>query len=372
MTAHQALQPLSVNTARNWILSGLVLIALIALTDFSVAQEVRPAVKVNQQTDAVRTVSQQISSEVPLVIAHRGASGYLPEHTTESAAFAHALSADYIEQDVVLTKDGVPVVLHDVTLDAVTNVADVFPDRAVDGKFYVFDFTLAEVQQLRVLERESSTRFPRQAGEFRISTLVEHIQLIQGLNKSRKRNAGLYVEIKKPTLHRERGLDSSKAVLKILADFGYSKREDRVFLQCFEESECQRLRTELKCGLPIIQLYSKVPTADQLAAAARVVDGIGVPLTAVVSGVNNGKPIITTTVQDARKLALLVHVWTLRDDRLPEFADNCDQMIDWLVKDGGVDGIFTDHPDTLVTWRARMQRQGKLDGPFHLLRDRVK
>ena len=347
-------------------------LAMAVLIDACVAQDAKPHTQIGRRSHAINTISQKVSDEAPVVIAHRGASGYLPEHTTESAAFAHALSADYIEQDVVLTKDGVAVVLHDVTLNSVTNVAKVFPDRAVDGKFYVFDFTLLELQQLRVQEREACKRFPRQDGEFRISTLVEHIQLIQGLNTSRQRNTGLYVEIKKPALHLSRGLDSSKEVLKILADFGYSTAQDRVFIQCFEEAECLRLRTELKCRLPLIQLYSKAPSVDQLAAAARIVDGIGVPLTAVVMGVKNGQPDITAIVQEAHKLALVVHAWTLRDDRLPEYAESSDQMIDWLVKDGGVDGIFTDHPDTLVTWRSRMHRQGKLNGPFHLLRDSAK
>ncbi|MEZ6127638.1 MAG: glycerophosphodiester phosphodiesterase family protein [Planctomycetaceae bacterium] len=101
-------------------------------------------------------ISQTLNAEIPLVIAHRGASGYLPEHTTESAAFAHALGADFIEQDVVLSKDGVAVVLHDITLNATTNVAELFPDRAVDGKFFVFDFTWEELQTLSVSERQTA------------------------------------------------------------------------------------------------------------------------------------------------------------------------------------------------------------------------
>jgi glycerophosphoryl diester phosphodiesterase len=90
----------------------------------------------------------------PLVIAHRGASGYLPEHTLAAKAYAHALGADFIEQDLVLTKDDVPVVLHDIYLDTVTDVAVRFPERKrADGRFYVIDLTLAELKQLRVTER---------------------------------------------------------------------------------------------------------------------------------------------------------------------------------------------------------------------------
>ena len=95
----------------------------------------------------------------PIVIGHRGASGYLPEHTTESAAMAHALDCDYIEQDCVLSRDGVPIVMHDITLDDLTNVATVFPDRKrSDGHWYVFDFTLAELRLLRITERRSPGR----------------------------------------------------------------------------------------------------------------------------------------------------------------------------------------------------------------------
>ena len=113
----------------------------------------------------------------PLVIAHRGASGYLPEHTLAAKAYAHALGADFIEQDLVLTKDDVPVVLHDIYLDTVTDVAVRFPERKrADGRFYVIDLTLAELKQLRVTERFNAKsgarvfagRFPAGQAEFRV------------------------------------------------------------------------------------------------------------------------------------------------------------------------------------------------------------
>ena len=112
----------------------------------------------------------------PLVIAHRGASGYLPEHTLESAAYAHALGADYIEQDIVMSRDGTLVVLHDIHLETTTDVAARFPDRKrPDGRFYALDFTWDELRSLRVSERfDPKTgaavfprRFPAAAGAFR-------------------------------------------------------------------------------------------------------------------------------------------------------------------------------------------------------------
>ena len=315
----------------------------------------------------IQAVSQTIGREIPLVIAHRGASGYLPEHTQESAVFAHALGADYIEQDVVMSKDGVPVVMHDVTLNSITNVADVFPGRDEDGKFFVFNFTWAELQKLTVHERESAGRFPADSGNFRIATFEQHVQLIQGLNKSRDRNAGLYVEIKKPGLHHSRGLNSSAAVLKILQKYGYADPDARVFLQCFEAAEVVRIRMELKSRLQIIQLFSRTPTDSQLAETAKYANGIGVKISSVVSDAKNGKATLTDLVKAAHQQLLLVHVWTLRDDALPKFTDTPEELISYLVKDGGVDGIFTDHPDTLLAWRIKMNRQGRLKGPFHLL-----
>ena len=138
-------------------------------------------------------------------IAHRGASGYLPEHTLQAAAYAHALGADYIEQDVVLSKDSVPVVLHDIYLNSVTDVKKKFSNRKrEDGNWYVTDFTLSELKELNVNERLHSNgmeavypnRFPISKGNFQVSTLSDHIELIQGLNVSTKRNVGIYPEIK--------------------------------------------------------------------------------------------------------------------------------------------------------------------------------
>lgn len=357
------------STALRLVVAGAVANFFAGAILHAQAQSTKPAsaVKHNQTTAEVRSVSQTISNEVPLVIAHRGASGYLPEHTQESTAFAHALGADYIEQDVVLSKDGVPVVMHDITLNSVTNVAEVFPGRDEDGKFYVFNFTWAELQQLEIRERAASGRFPASKGNFRIGTFEQHVELIQGLNESREHNAGMYVEIKKPGMHLSKGLDASAAVLEILTKHGFTDADDRIYLQCFEASEVRRIRTELKSKLPLIQLFLKTPTDSQLAEAAAVANGIGVKISTVVTGVEDDKPELTDLVRLAHEKVLLVHVWTLRDDALPKYAATTEDLIGFLVRDAGVDGIFTDHPDTLLSWRTKMHRQGKLNGPFHLL-----
>ncbi|MFN8706949.1 MAG: glycerophosphodiester phosphodiesterase [Planctomyces sp.] len=324
-------------------------------------------------------VSQPDVVDIPIVIAHRGASGYVPEHTTEGVAMSHAMGADYIEQDVVLTKDSVPVVLHDLYLDDVTDVADVFPGRQqADGKFYAMDFLLSEIRQLTLNERcspsrawkNSGTRYPIRKGHFRIGTLAEHIELIQGLNQSRRKNAGLYVEIKDPARHHQAGLDSAKAILAVLTKYGYTAPGHRIFLQCFDPVEVYRVRTELDCRLPIIQLLTEIPDAETLRKYSTVADGLGVPLQAVVSGANaDGTPVVTSLVPDAKALAMQVHVWTFRTDALPEFAPNVDTMISWLVRDGGVDGILSDQPDVVLQWRAAQSEMKPVPAGIRLIQN---
>ena len=156
------------------------------------------------------------ASKQKLVIAHRGASGYLPEHTLGAAVMAYASGADFLELDLVMTKDGHLIVLHDLTLNATTDVGQVFPDRAgKDGKYHAVDFNLHEVKQLKVHERSSRRgtgqafpeRFPIDSKIFGVPNLEEMILLVQGLAKSHGRKMGLYIEIKGHDFHRKHHLD---------------------------------------------------------------------------------------------------------------------------------------------------------------------
>ncbi|MEE8539261.1 MAG: glycerophosphodiester phosphodiesterase, partial [Woeseiaceae bacterium] len=176
-----------------------------------------------------------MSNDRPLIIAHRGASGYLPEHTLEAKALAYGMGADYLEQDVVVSRDDQLIVLHDIHLDRVTDVAERFPDRhRADGRFYVRDFDLDEIQSLRVWERLNSkgdavefpNRYPARSGNFRIASFEEELEFIAGLNRSSGRSVGIYPEIKRPAWHQADGVDMSPKLLEILDRFGYRESSD--------------------------------------------------------------------------------------------------------------------------------------------------
>jgi glycerophosphoryl diester phosphodiesterase len=259
------------------------------------------------------------------------------------------------------------VVLHDHHLDTVTNVRDVFPDRdRADGRYYVIDFTLAELRELAVIERFNQSdgvktavfehRFPLGKSSFRISTFAEEIELIQGLNQSTGRSVGIYPEIKSPAFHRGEGKDISAAVLKVLKTYDYDEQQDRVFLQCFDSTELQRIHGELlpamNMTVPLVQLLGTEPafraalTPAGMKTVASYADGIGPSMHLIVApGSVAGKLQITDLVQLAHDLGLVVHPYTFRRDLLPVYADDYGDLLKIFLDDIGVDGVFTDFPD---------------------------
>ncbi len=308
----------------------------------------------------------------PLIIAHRGASGFLPEHTLEAKAFAYAAGADYLEQDLVLTKDGIPIVIHDRHLDTTTNVKQLYPHRArQDGRFYAIDFTWDEIKRLTAHERIDvktgqavfPRRFPLKSGTFRLNTFQEEIDFIQGLNRSTGRNVGIYPEIKSPAWHRQQGHDISRIVLEILRKSGYTDTSDRCYLQCFDPRELRRIRKELGCRLRLIQLigenswhkdqaidYDFLRTPQGLQSVADYADGIG-PRIEHLAAVDpdTGRVQPTDLLRDAHAAGLKVHPYTLRIDALPKFAKDTNHACQVLFQDVGVDGIFTDFPGRIPT-----------------------
>ncbi len=302
-----------------------------------------------------------------IVIAHRGASGYLPEHTLAAAALAHGQGAHFIEQDIVLTKDDVPIVLHDIHLDTVTDVADRFSDRRRDdGRYYAIDFTLAEIRALSVNERISLKtgeavfpgRFPKGDSRFTIATLAEELELIQGLNASTGRTVGIYPEIKRPAFHRREGKDISQIVINLLAKYGYRTKQDRVYLQCFDWNEVKRIRSDLGYRGRLVQLlgendwkvapdvdYDYLKSTDGLAEIASVADGIGPWIDQVASAEDGGEPKPTGLVEAAHAEGLEVHPYTFRADSLPDYSATLEELFQLFFVEIGVDGVFTDFPD---------------------------
>ena len=289
------------------------------------------------------------------VVAHRGASGYLPEHTLASKVMAYAMQVDYIEQDVVLSKDDVPIVIHDILLDDVTNVLEKFPNRKrEDGRYYVIDFTFEEIKTLVVTERFDSetglqiypNRFPKGTSSFLLHSLQDEIELIQGLNKSTGKNIGIYPEIKKPEFHHENGKDISKIVLNILSDYGYKTKNDKCIVQSFDAVELERIRKELKSQLFLVQLMEFSEQKNLLEFYASYADGIGPWYKHLISSKTADGFSFTPLIKEAHKLDLVVHPYTFREDQLDEF-DSFEQMIDVIIHQAGADGGFTDFPDRM-------------------------
>lgn len=278
-----------------------------------------------------------------LVIAHRGASGYLPEHTLPAVALAYAMGADYIEQDVVLTKDDVPIVLHDLYLDATTDVAEKFPGRArADGHFYAIDFTLDEIRTLRAGERREQgeaqfpDRFPADVAILGVPTLAEEIELIQGLNRSTGGDVGIYVELKHPDFHEAAGRAFPASVLQILYAYGYRGPGDKAFLQCFDEGTLRFLADHTR--LRLVQLVEDDRLTEERAREiASYAQGVGPWI-----GYLGERPEFVAAAQES---GLEVHPFTLRADRLPAGVKSYSALLDRYVRFMRVDGVFTDHPD---------------------------
>lgn len=304
-----------------------------------------------------------MADDSPLIIAHRGASAYLPEHTLEAKALAFGMGADFLEQDVVATRDDRLVVLHDLHLERVTDVAERYPARRRDdGRWYARDFDLDELLTLNVHERRRANgrepvwpeRFPTDSGRFRIATLDAELEMIRGLAASTGRRIGLYPEIKEPAWHREEGVDLTVLLLEKLEEHGYSSRQDPVYLQCFDADELRRVRRELGSELRLVQLLGDAETgrlpdvtsAGGLRELAGWADGIGPAFGALYTLADiDGQPVSTGIVRRARDAGLAVHPYTFRADALGRGFGSFEEMIVWFVGTLGVDGIFTDFPD---------------------------
>ena len=296
--------------------------------------------------------------DTPLVIAHRGASGHRPEHTLEAYRLAVEMGADFIEPDLVSTKDGVLIARHENEIAATTDAAERFPDRrrtkTIDGRavtgWFSEDFTLAEIRTLRARERLAS-RSHAYDGRFQVPTFDEIIELVQRLGAARGRPAGIYPETKHPSYFRTIGLPLEDKLVATLQKYGWNRRDAPVFIQSFEQGNLKALRRMTPVRL--IQLVNTASLLDDegLVAIARYADGIGPEKTLILPVKPDGslQP-ATDVVQRAHRAGLLVHVWTLRADKefLPAAYGGRAEAEFLRFQQLGADGVFTDFPDIAV------------------------
>ncbi|MBW3646005.1 MAG: glycerophosphodiester phosphodiesterase [Actinobacteria bacterium] len=319
-----------------------------------------------------------------LVIGHRGASGYLPEHTLAAYQLAIEQCADFIEPDLVSTKDGVLVARHENEISGTTDVADhpEFADRSttktIDGQtisgWFTEDFTLAELKTLRATERIPDIR-PDNAtydGEFEIPTLDEVIELARSSRTCDGNVVGVYPETKHPSYFDSIGLSMEEELVRILHANRYRGPRAAVFIQSFEVANLQDLAEMTR--LPLVQLvncsgrpadfaaagddrtYADLVTPEGLASVATYADGIGACKNVLIpknAGGTLGQP--SAVIDDAHDAGLMVHGWTFRRENrflAAEYRSGTDPNApgDMVGEVGaflaaGMDGFFTDNPD---------------------------
>lgn len=284
------------------------------------------------------------------LIAHRGASAYVPEHTLAAYRLAIEQGADFVEQDLQITKDGVLVCLHDLTLERTTNVEEIFPDRfRLEGankdvrRWYVSDFTLTEIRQL-----DAGSWFGEKFAGARVPTFQEAIDLVRG-------KAGLYPETKGPEVYGSRGFDMERLLLAILKKNKLDKPgadlKTPIIIQSFSPESLKKMSTELKVKLPLVLLIGAENqqwfSAEGVKRAREFVVGIG-PAKMLVEK----NPEI---VQAAHALGLSVTPYTFRSASVGKYANVREEMHHFLSV-LNVDAVFTDNPDEFPKPRAQTKQ----------------
>ena len=323
----------------------------------------------------------------PIVIAHRGASGYRPEHTLASYLLAIEQGADFIEPDLVATKDGHLIARHEPMLDSTTDVG-AHPEfahrrttRLLDGHevtaFFASDFTLAEIRTLRAVQANPA-RSKDYDGLYEIPTFEEILTLARDEGVKRGRIIGVYPETKHPAFHLALDLPLEDRVLEMLRRFGLDREGGPVFIQSFESANLQYLRTRTK--LPLVQLLDD--GALEYDASGTRVTGVRIPqfgdprggtppvslndiaayATAIgpwkrqiVRDVKQPTLLPTDLIAQAHAARLKVHTYTFRNEAAtlaPEYAN--DPLREYRqFYELGIDGVFSDFPDTALQGRGQ-------------------
>ena len=325
-----------------------------------------------------------------IIIAHRGASGYRPEHTLAAYNLAVDMGADFVEPDLCLTKDSELVARHENNIAGTTDVADhpefasrhtrkVIDGETVDG-WFTEDFTLAELKTLHACERMPKIRQRNTVynGRYTIPTFQEIIDLVKKKSKEQNRVIGIYPESKHPSYFAGLGLDSAGAIVRTLERNGYKNSTDPIFIQCFEPGTLRSIRKVTK--LPLIQLiddegkpydwvmqkdkrtFADMCTPAGLKEIATYAQGIGPSKHLITPWDKTGKLLSPTTlVTDAHKAGLQVHPWTFRNENsfLPQDfrtsgteAEYGNAFAEYKLFYGlGVDAVFSESPDTAIEVR---------------------
>jgi glycerophosphoryl diester phosphodiesterase len=329
----------------------------------------------------------------PIIIAHRGLSGEYPEHTLAGYRAAIEAGADFIEPDLVLTKDGILVARHENEISETTDVAlrpefkDRKTDKLIDSQkitgWFTEDFTLAELKTLRAKERLPKLRSTKRDGQYEVPTFEEILKLLAEVNKDRSAPVGVYPETKHPSYFTQIGLPHEKPLLALLDQYGYRGRSAAIFIQSFEVDNLKALRT--KTDLPLIQLidadgapadrpetsYADMASAQGLKQIAAYADGVG-PNKAMIIPRNAlgflGNP--TAFVANAHAAGLKVHPWTFRIENFflpsnhksslnPSAAGDIASEMQAYI-DTGIDGLFTDNtPQAAALLGKTPQGSGK-------------
>jgi glycerophosphoryl diester phosphodiesterase len=366
----------------------------------------------------------------PLVIGHRGAHGYLPAHTLEGYALAIELGADYIEPDLVATKDGHLIASHEPNLITTTDVASrpefasrrrtAIVDGVADTGFFASDFTLAEIKRLRRVQ-DFADRPQQFNGRFEVPTLQEVIALAKRKSEEKGRVIGIYPETKHPTYHKSIGLPLEKRLVAVLAAAGWNHRDAPVFIQSFEQSNLKELRKmtpvrlvqlvdandvnpdgSLDFTAPFDRPFDWTASGDPrllartfgffatdagLREIKTYADGIGPWKRYIVSSV----PIPGSTapgeasrkavpppanpdlIERAHKVGLLIHTWTFRNEQRRLLSDYAGNPVDEYLQFYrlGIDGVFSDFADTAVAARFLLELERACDetGPRRHRRD---
>jgi len=324
-----------------------------------------------------------LTGRPPLVIGHRGASGYRPEHTLAAYELAIDMGADYIEPDLVITKDSVLIARHENEISETTDVSEKreFASRkatkTIDGKrvegWFAEDFTLNEIRTLRAKER-LPFRDQSYNGRFSVPTLQEVIDLAQRKSRETGRTIGIYPETKHPTYFQSINLPLEEPLVAALRANGYNSKNSPVFIQSFEVANLKKLRQMTE--VPLVQLlsspeekpydfvvsrdrrtYGDLTRPAELRQIAQYANGIGPFKRLIVpAGEDNRLKTPTSLVRDAHAAGLQVHPWTFRNEERYLAADyNRDPKAEYLqFYRLGVDGLFSDFPDTAVQARRMM------------------